>query len=976
MTGRKKMGILLAVLSTVLILAGGREYMLSVQDSLWMKSVTDVQEVTSQGAHAFEVYITKDMEMLHGITLNLEQRNSWDKDAIITKLNAYGEAGSNYTVVDLDHGILYSRKDGVNIEISTLTREELAGYEKFSDRGIEEPYLSEDTGLKMMGYYERFHFLDGARGLIQKEQLLSSIAEEFSLSFYNDTGFSYVVNAKGDILIRSGHRNSNRTFLNLFDVINLEGNSQETLDSFRGALAEGKTGVARFLYESQEYVYAYVPLEITDGWYLITIIPNSVIMAQTDQVLKSSQIFIFLVVASMVIFASFMLLIWRSHKDIMEAEQEVRYREQLFGILTNNTNDVYAMITNRYEVEYISPNVERVLGISSEEIKSDFSVLKRESNEPEKEFSREQIVRMEPGSSIVTEGERIHKKTGEHLWFAETLYKVIIDDTEKLIVSIFDRTLDKKRESALEQALEIAEVANQSKSTFLSNMSHDIRTPMNAVVGLCTLLQRDADDPERVRNYTKKITASSQHLLGLINDVLDMSKIESGKTTLNVSEINLADIVEELGTIIRPQAKARQQTFDISVYDVKAEHLLGDKLRINQILINILSNSVKYTPAGGKVEMIIRQMPQDTKNYANLCFIIRDNGIGMSKEYMDTLFQPFTREINSTTNRIQGTGLGMAITKNLVDLMGGTIKVESQPGQGSCFTVNLELRIQEQEVDKEFWKKYGVTHTLVVDDEEEVCTGVAGTMESAGVTAEYAMSGMDAVRMVEQAHKDGNDFDFVLLDWKMPEMGGIETARHIREIISTDIPIMVLTAYDWSEIEEEAVSAGINGFLPKPFFLSNFRQTVEKLREKRGEAVKREETPTAALSGKHILAAEDNELNSEILVELLGMAGASCDMAENGKVALEKFQQSEPGQYDLILMDVQMPVMNGYEAVREIRACGHPLAKTIPIIAMTANAFAEDIKNALDAGMDAHVSKPVNLELLGHVVSEIFEKKE
>ncbi len=976
MTGRKKMGILLAVLSTVLILAGGREYMTGVQESLWMKSVTDVREVTSQGAHAFEVYITKDMEMLHGITLNLEQRYSWDEEAIMAKLNAFGETGANYSVVDLDNGVLYSKQGGTNIEIAQLSDEQLAGYEGFSGSGIEEPYLSEDTGQRMMGYYECFQFMDGARGLLKKEQLLSSIAEEFSLSFYNNAGFSYVVNSSGDILIRSEHRNSNRTFRNVFDVINLEENSVDISESFRNALTEGKTGVARFFYRSEEYVYAYVPIEITNGWYLITIIPNRVIMTQADQVLKSSQIFIFLVGASMIVFASFMLLLWRSHKDIMEVEQEVKYREQLFGILTNNTDDVYAMFTTGdYEVEYISPNIERVLGIPLEEVKADFTVLWRERREEEQMVGRQEIRRMEPGSSIVSEGERVHRTTGEHLWFTETLYKVIIDDTEKLIVSFFDKTLDKQREQALEQALEIAEVANQSKSAFLSNMSHDIRTPMNAVVGLCTLLQRDADDAEKVRDHTRKITASSQHLLGLINDVLDMSKIESGKTTLNISEISLAEIVEELGTIIRPQAKARRQTFAISVYDVKVEHLLGDKLRINQILINILSNSVKYTKPGGCIEMIIRQMPQDTKNYVNLQFTIQDNGIGMSQKYIDTIFQPFTREINSTTNRIQGTGLGMAITKNLVDLMGGTITVESEPGKGTAFHVNLELRMQDQGVDKEFWKKYGVTHTLIVDDEEDVCTSVAGAMRSAGVAAEFAVRGLDAVKMVEQAHEEGNDFDFVLIDWKMPDMGGVETARRIREIISSDTLIMVLTAYDWSEIEEEAVSAGIDGFLPKPFFLTNFKQTVERLREKK-EIIPKKEPSSGSLSGKHILAAEDNELNSEILVELLDMAGATCEMAENGQIALEKFQQSQPGQYDLILMDVQMPVMNGYEATRAIRACDHPLAKTIPIIAMTANAFAEDIKNALDAGMDAHVAKPVNLELLGNVVAEIFEKRD
>jgi len=961
---QKRWPVLLAVLSMILIVISGNYYINDVQEALLKKSVTDVMEVTIQGAHSFEVYMNKDMEMLHSLARNISRSGSGDKEAILRQIQIFDDTGTHYAVFNLDDGMFYSSQVE---EGSTIPAQRLAYYSSLSGSGVEEPYLAVDTGLRNLGCYECFTFADGKRGLVRKAQLLSDVAEEFSFSFYNDTGFSYIVDQEGNILIRSSHKNSNHTFLNVFDVVDLEGNSQSAVDEFRSSLKKGKRGVVRFTGTGQqEYVYAYTPLAGIDGWYLISIIPNHVIMEQGDQILRSSQLFMFIIMVGIFVLVLFAILMWQNRRNMEKMDMEVRYREQMFNILANNTEDVFIMFDlEDRTVEYVSPNVARVLGIPAEEIKADLSVLN--SGTGGRLPDDETLLAMVPGSSFSEEQERTHRENRERHWFMETVHRINIDDMGKFIVVLSDRTAEKKKQQTLEQALEIANVANKAKSTFLSNMSHDIRTPMNAIVGLCTLLQRDADNPDRVRDHTKKITASSQHLLGLINDVLDMSKIESGKTTLNISEIDLAEIVEELGTIIRPQAKARHQDFSISVYDVKTEQLLGDKLRINQIMINILSNAVKYTQVGGKIEMSIRQLPQTAKNYANIQFMIRDNGMGMSKEYLETIFDPFTREENTTISRIQGTGLGMAITKGLVELMGGTIDVQSSPGEGSTFTVCLELRIQEVEVDQDFWAKYGVTRTLIVDDEVEVCTSVISAMAGTGVSMQFALNGLSAIKMVEKAHKQKRDFDLVLLDMKMPGMDGIETARHIREILPTSVPIMILTAYDWSDIEEEAIAAGISGFLPKPFFFSNFKLTIERLMEKENTV----QDQVSALNGKHILVAEDNELNSEILVEMLDMMGVTCDVAENGQVALEKFQKSEPGEYDYIFMDVQMPVMNGYEATRAIRASDHPAARTIPIIAMTANAFAEDIKDALDAGMDAHVSKPIDLGKLESVVRDI-----
>ena len=530
---------------------------------------------------------------------------------------------------------------------------------------------------------------------------------------------------------------------------------------------------------------------------------------------------------------------------------------------------------------------------------------------------------------------------------------------------------------ATEEALQIAEGANKAKSAFLSNMSHDIRTPMNAIIGFATLLARDAENPEKVRDYTKKITASGQHLLGLINDILDISKIEAGKTTLNLSDEAIVDLIEGIDSIIRPQMKSKGHTFEIHSKDIKHEHLVMDKLRLNQILLNLLSNAYKYTPEGGHITLTIQELPQQSKQLARFRFIVADNGYGMTEDYLSNIFQPFTREEDSTTKKIQGTGLGMAITKNLVDLMGGTIKVTSTKGKGSTFTIDLTLYISAQGIDHTFWKDHNITKMLVVDDEEVICRNVILAMEETGVNVEYALDGRHAIEMAQHLKDSGEaQYDAFLLDWKMPGLDGIETARSLRKIIDNDTPVMILTSYDWPDAVEYASEAGVDGFLNKPFFITSFRQKIDELLNKEtadpNDENKEEES---ILRGMNILVAEDNEINAEILSELLNFVGATCDICENGQIAAETFENSEPGQYQLILMDVQMPVMNGYEATKKIRAMDHPMAASIPIIAMTANAFAEDIKDALDAGMSAHASKPVDMSVLEQTVKDVLEGK-
>lgn len=969
------MVMMLSVLIMGAFLLGGWLYISNVKNALWMLSVTDLKQVTMQASHAFETYLQKDLQNIHGMAVVMEKAASDDTEYLDSCLKSYNSISedSSYAVADLEKGVVYTgQKEDSGMPLSA---ERLEIEKNFSGSRVEESYISEINGLNILSCHESFTFADGVKGVVCKSSPVAKVVEEFALSVYDEEGFSYIVNRSGDILIRSIHRDTSHTYQNVFDAMELKSErhsgNESIISDIRDSMSEGKNGVVRYTTAGGvEFVYAYVPVRGTDGWYYITVVPSKILMEQSDHILNISQLFLGVAVLGILVIVVVIDLARRNYKAMQRIELEVRNRENLFDILTNSTGDAFVMLTMKGRtVDYVSPNIYHLLGASAKEIKKDVRLLS-DREEAGRDFL-EVFYELEVGESFVQEREWINRATGEQKWFSITVYRVMIEEDERAIIVFSDRTAEKKREQALEDASNIAEAANRAKSTFLSNMSHDIRTPMNAIVGLCTLIERDAGKPEQVRDHTKKMLASSHHLLGLINDVLDMSKIEAGKTSLNIEEIDLAEVVEDMVTVMMPQAHAKKQTFEVSASDVKSEHLLGDKLRINQILINILSNAIKYTPEGGKVELVLHEMPQKVKDYAHIRFIVKDNGIGISEEYIDTIFHAFTRETNSNTNKIQGTGLGMAITKSLVDLMEGNISVESVLGEGSTFTVDLDLRIKKREADSRFWEKHHIRHILVADDEEIVCLQVASVMEREGVSVKYAVTGTGAVNLAEKAHAAGEDFDLILMDLKMPDMDGIEATRRIRDNVSKKIPVLAFTSYDWEDVEEEAWAAGINGFMPKPFFLSNFERCVEKLYREPSGAIPETE---GMMKGLHILAAEDNELNAEILRELLDIQGSTCDIEENGKKAVERFQKSEPDEYDVILLDIQMPVMNGYEAARAIRSCKHPQAKTIPILAMTADAFVEDVRHAIEAGMNAHVAKPIELKRLDEAISEVMSQ--
>ncbi len=553
------------------------------------------------------------------------------------------------------------------------------------------------------------------------------------------------------------------------------------------------------------------------------------------------------------------------------------------------------------------------------------------------------------------------------------LLRVFILSCSFLLVLLFTIfaiyfNMNKAQIRELEEVKQIAEDASRSKSEFLSNMSHDIRTPMNAIVGMTSVALTNIDNQERVKDCLKKIVLSSKHLLGLINDVLDMSKIESGKMNLNVDLISLREVMDSLVTIVQPKIKEKQQRFDVFIYDIISENVVCDGVRLNQILLNLLSNAVKYTPEGGAIEVTLHEQKSPKGDeYVRIMIQVKDNGIGMSEEFQDHIFDSFTRDDNKRVHKTEGTGLGMAITKYIVDAMGGEITLKSSQGVGSEFTVTLDFMRAEERESEMILPEFTM---LVVDDDRQLCESTTASLKSIGVKAEWTLDGESAIQIVKEHHAVHNDYHIILLDWKLPGMDGIKTARELRKQLGDEVPILLISAYDCSEIEEEARQAGVNGFLSKPLFRSTLYYGLKPYTETTHEQPTEEKT-VIDFSGKRILLAEDYEINWEVANELLQGLGLELEWAENGQICADMFSKSPVGYYDAVLMDLRMPVKDGYEATDMIRSMDRPDA-SIPIIAMTADAFYEDIQKCLEHGMNGHVAKPIDIKEIAHLLTKCF----
>ncbi len=667
------------------------------------------------------------------------------------------------------------------------------------------------------------------------------------------------------------------------------------------------------------------------------------------------------------------LIIWLiafTNRLERKKNKEIAYREKLFNLLAENIDEVFFIARSKENFEYISSNSKRIIGLDSNELYRDNNTLY--SLLPPDVGGWLRAVFSDGSLRGPVERDVALAESGRQ--FKIRVYPVYQDGAlERYITVLADQTDAIGYQRTLSDALESARNANVAKSNFLSHMSNEIRTPMNAIIGMTTIAMSRLDDRARLEDCLGKIAQSSRHLLGLINDVLDMSKIEGGRLSIAHEPFNFRLSLQGIVNLIQPQIQEQGQNFEVSLSEVDEEELNGDAMRLNQILINLLSNAVKFTPRGGSIRLDIRQVHKN-RNNVRFRFIIRDTGIGMSEEFISRLYMPFEQATASTASKFGGTGLGMAITQNLVSLLGGMISVKSKEGRGTEFTVELPFGLSGRQTSREL-SALDPLKVLVVDDDPGTCEHASLLLGRMGLRARWVLAGKEAVDLILRARECGDDYDVCLIDWQMPDMDGVETARRIRREVGPDTLIIIISAYDWSPIEREAREAGVNAFINKPFFASTLHDTLLSI-TRHAPAKAEVSVPNRReydFSGRRILLVEDNEFNREVAKEFLEMTGAAVECAGDGREALEKFTSSEPGHYALILMDVQMPVMSGYEATRAIRASDHAEAETIHILAMTANAFSEDIAAAVAAGMNGHLAKPIDVAALYRLIASHLE---
>ena len=805
--------------------------------------------------------------------------------------------------------------------------------------------------------------------------------DAIAIAYYNDTVLSaidnsafegtshnYVVYPDGRVVLDSeadGENGSEESVYNFLAELRSSSNlSDKAFDALSDDFAQGRDGSKMLTLHGTRYYLVYENTGIQD-WIMLSLVPVSVVNASMDT-LWHRTVEIVVVIACLIMVLLIALIVHRSRDALRRRDTEILYRDELFTRLSRNVDDVFFMLdAETSRTDYVSPNIERLLGVSLEQVQQDIRALRALHPKDSPDHDKNFLAGIQCGEQSEWDADYAHQQTGERRWFHIVAMGSEVAGRTKYILVMSDRTADRKINQALSEAVAAAEAASRAKSTFLSNMSHDIRTPMNAIIGFTTLAVSNIDNQERVKDYLTKTLSSSRHLLALINDILDMSRIESGKLQLEETEVNLAEMLHDIKTIVGGQIYAKQLELYMDALDVADEDVYCDRTRLGQILLNLLSNAIKFTPAGGTVSVRIRQLAGTVRDCAQYEFRVRDNGIGMSPEFAQKIFEPFERERTSTVSRIQGTGLGMAITRNIVEMMGGTIKVQTEKNRGTEFIICLPLRVQTGSRREEKIAELAGLKALVVDDDFNTCDSVAKLLTRVGMRAEWTLSGREAVLRARQSIELGDPCRAYIIDWRLPDMNGIEVTRQIRSL-NDDTPIIILTAYDWSDIEAEAKAAGVTAFCSKPMFLSDLRDTLLTAIGHMQTAEEQDILPgkSADFRGRHILLVEDNELNREIAMTILHEYGFLVDIAENGAVAVEKIRTSDPGRYDLVLMDVQMPVMDGCTATQRIRALKDPARAAVPIVAMTANVFEEERKRAFDCGMNGFLSKPIVVEEL------------
>ena len=965
---RKRLSAAAAIFLLVLLAAGfSVRYLSFVSQTIYQESTSHLEEVLHKSNNMLKEMVRKNLTYLHLYNGFLESASDEDE------IQAYIEAAQQNTGFADFYFLTY---DGNYMTVTGETG-----------------YLGLQTNLDEKLAHDEDVVVNTA--LPGKPQMLAFICPEtqgsyrgfaydaIAISYYNDAvlrlldnsafegnASNYVIYPDGRVVIDNSVNRKEVIYNFLATLRDHSDLSEEQILSLSDAFAQGSSGNMKVTLGDTSYYLVYEGTAV-QNWTMVGLIPVSIVNASLDQLWFYT---VQIVAGIVLVFAVLIILLIarRSHTTLRRKDTEIRYRDVLFQKLSLNVDDVFLMLdAETSKADYVSPNIGRLLGIPWRNVRQDVHALVALYPKDDPDRDKNFLEGLHRGEQREWDAAYLHQETRELRWFHIVAMGSEVEGKTKYILVMSDRTADKQVNQALSDAVAAAETANRAKSTFLSNMSHDIRTPMNAIIGFTTLAISNLDDQERVKDYLTKTLASSNHLLSLINDVLDMSRIESGKIHLEEVEVNLSDVLHDLKTIVSGQIHAKQLELYMDAMDVTDEDVSCDKTRLNQILLNLLSNAIKFTPAGGTVSVRVRQLAGQARGCGQYEFRIKDNGIGMSPEFAKKIFEPFERERTSTVSRIQGTGLGMAITKNIVDMMGGTIEVQTAQGKGSEFIVRVPLRVQAEHRPVEKITELEGLKALVVDDDFNTCDSVTKMLVKVGMRAEWTLSGKEAVLRARQSIEMSDVYHAYLIDWRLPDMNGIEVTRQIRSL-HDDTPIIILTAYDWSDIEVDAKAAGVTAFCSKPMFLSDLRETLmSALGQKQTDAAQ-ELLPQkdADFKGRQILLVEDNELNREIAQEILREYGFRVDPAENGAVAVEKVSTAAPGSYDLVLMDIQMPVMDGYTATRQIRALENPTLAGVPILAMTANAFDEDRRRAMESGMNGFLSKPI---VIGDLVQELHK---
>ena len=957
-----------AILLLVLLAVGlSVRYISFVSQTIYQESTSHLEEVLHKSNNMLKEMVRKNVTYLHLYNGFLENTSNEDEIQAYIKQAQKNTGFADFYFLTYDGNYITVTGETGYLGLQTNLDEKLAHDEDVVVNTAlpGRPQMLAFICPETQGSYRGF-----AYDAIAISYYNDAVLRLLDNSAFEGNASNYVLYPDGRVVIDNSV-NRKETIYNFIAMLRSYSDlSEEQITELSNAFAQGSSGNLRVKLGDTSYYLVYEGAAV-QNWTMVGLVPVSIVNANLDELWFHTAQIVAGIVAGLALLV-ILLIVRRSHTTLRRKNTEILYRDELFQKLSRNVDDVFLMVdVKTTKADYVSPNIERLLGIPWREVRQDARVLAALHPKDDPDRDKNYLKGLLSGQQREWDKEYEHQETKERRWFHVIAMGSEVEGRAKYILVLSDRTADRQVNQALSDAVAAAETANRAKSTFLSNMSHDIRTPMNAIIGFTTLAISNIDDTDRVKDYLAKTLASSNHLLSLINDVLDMSRIESGKIHLEEVEVNFSDVLHDLKTIVSGQIYAKQLELYMDVMDVTDEDVYCDKTRLNQILLNLLSNAIKFTPAGGTVSVRVRQLAGKVRGCGQYEFRIKDNGIGMSQEFAKKIFEPFERERTSTVSRIQGTGLGMAITENIVDMMGGTIEVQTAQGKGTEFTVCVPMRAQTEQRPVEKITELEGLKALVVDDDFNTCDSVTKMLVKVGMRAEWTLSGKEAVLRARQSIEMSDAYHAYIIDWRLPDMNGIEVTRRIRSL-NDDTPIIILTAYDWSDIEVEAKAAGVTAFCTKPMFMSDLRETLmSALGQKQTDAAQGLlPDKNADFKGKHILLVEDNELNREIAQEILREYGFLVDSAENGAVAVEKVSAAAPGSYDLVLMDVQMPIMDGYTATRQIRALDDPARAKLPILAMTANAFDEDRRNALESGMNGFLSKPI---VIGDLVQELHK---